>query len=355
MQTKSHSKVMSQLGLTYDEVLIVPQYSEVRSRNDVDTTVEIAPGIKLTTPIIPANMDTVVSFELNSKLSELGGLGNLHQFQSVESQVQQLKELKKAGSVVAGTTGVTKDYLERAKALIDNGVDIIIFDTPHGHHILTIEAIKAFRKMFGAFPLIAGNIATAQATEDLIKAGVDGVKVGVGPGAACLTRVNAGSGYPQLTAVLECSEVARKHGKSVIADGGIKTPGNFAKAIGAGGTIAMMGSVLAGVDESPADLIEKNGKKFKTYRGSSSEEAKVARSQNDQNYKNSSTEYVEGAAGFVTYQGSLESFVQRYNMGLRSAMSYSGSWNVEEYHEKVQFVHVSAVGILESGAHGLVA
>jgi IMP dehydrogenase len=354
MSTPTNAKIVPSLGLTYDEVLIVPQYSEVRSRNDVDLAVELAPGLTLTSPIIPSNMDTVVSVELCVRLHELGGIGNLHQFQSIEKQVLELKEVKSRGAKVAASTGVTKDYIDRARALIENGVDLIIFDTPHAHHILTIEAVKAFRKEFGAFPLIAGNIATPEAAEDLIKAGVDGVKVGVGPGAACLTRVNAGSGYPQLSAVLAVGEVTKKYGKSLIADGGIKTPGNFAKAIGAGGTIAMMGSVLAGVDEAPSDLVERDGKRYKTYRGSSSEEAKMARSKNDQNYKNAANEYVEGAAGLVKYQGSLESFVQRFNMGLRSAMSYSGARTITEFHENVKFVQISPVGILESGAHGLV-
>jgi IMP dehydrogenase len=348
------AKLIVQPAYTYDDVLIKPQYSEVVSRKDVDISVEIAPGVKLDIPIMPVNMQTVISVDLCVKISELGGMATLHQFASIDEQVKMLQDVKSRGARVAGAIGATKDYLERAKALIDNGVSLIIMDTPHAHSFFTINAVKEFRKMFGDFPFIAGNIATREAAVDLINAGVDGIKVGVGPGAACLTRVNAGAGMPQLTAVLECAEIAKQMGKTVIADGGIQTPGNFAKAIGAGGTVAFIGSMFAGTDESPSELVVVNGKKFKRYFGSSSESAKELRIQDDPAYKNKPNEFIEGADGLTKYHGSVESLVEKLTMGLRSAMSYSGAFTVNEYQEKVIFFTVTQSGFKENGAHGLI-
>lgn len=349
------AQLQIQTALTFDDVLIKPQYSEVFSRKDVDISVEIAPSIKLDIPIMPANMQTVISVELCIKISELGGMATLHQFSSIEDQVEMLQEVKKRNARVAGAIGASKNYIERAKALIDHGVDLIIMDTPHGHNLLTLNAIKEFRKNFGSFPFIVGNIATREAAIDLIKAGVDGIKVGVGPGAACLTRVNAGAGMPQLSALMECSEVAMQMGKSVIADGGIQTPGNFSKAIGAGGTAAYLGSLFAGTEESPSELVEINGKKYKRYFGSSSEAAKEMRIKDDPSYQNKANEFVEGAEGLTKYQGSVESLVERLSMGLRSAISYSGGFNVREFQEKVTFVQITQNGVKENGAHGIVA
>lgn len=346
--------ILTHHAYTYDDVLIKPQYSEVESRKDVDISVEIAPGIKLATPIMPVNMQTVISADLCVKISELGGMATLHQFSSIEDEVNMLIEVKKRGARVAGAIGTTKDYIDRAEALIKNGVDIIVMDTPHGHNALTITAIKEFRKKLGKFPLIVGNIATREAANDLIRAGVDGLKVGVGPGAACLTRINAGSGYPQLSAVMEVSDIAHKHGVTVIADGGIQTPGNFAKAIGAGGTAAYIGSLYAGTLESPSELVDVSGKKFKRYFGSSSESAKLLRVQNDPTYKNKPTEFVEGADGLTPYRGTVEELTDNLVMGLRSAMSYTGARTIKEFQAQVIFVPVTSIGVRENGAHGLV-
>jgi IMP dehydrogenase len=355
MTTNSHTKILPTHGLTYDDVVIYPQYSEVISRKDVDISVEIAPGIKLTSPITASNMDTVISVDLCVSLSECGGIAWNHQFQSIEKEVEVLVESKKRGARLVGCTiGATADFLDRAKALIENGADIILIDTPHADSLNCINAIKAFRKQFGKFPLIAGTVATRQGAYNLIKAGVDGLKVGIGSGAACLTRVNAGCGVPQLTAVLECAEITRKEGKSLIADAGIKVPGSFAKAIAAGANAAMMGAVFAGSLESPSTLVEKEGKKFKVYYGSASHAGKQYRVDNDPTHKKSSSEFIEGGEGLVKYHGTVEEIVTAYTMGLRSAMSYSGAFSIPEFHEKALFMQVSPSGIAEGGAHGLV-
>jgi IMP dehydrogenase/GMP reductase len=351
----TNSKILDIMGLTYDDVVIYPQYSEVISRKTVDISSEIAPGIRLETPITASNMDTVISVELCVKLSELGGIAWNHQLQSVEEEVAVLVESKKRGARLVGCTiGATGDYIERAKALIENGADIIMIDTPHAHSLNGIEAIKAFRKAFGKFPLIAGTVATRQGAIDLIKAGADGLKVGIGSGSPCLTRVNAGCGVPQLTAVLECAEITQREGKSLIADGGIKVPGAFAKAIAAGGSASMMGGVFAGCAESPSELVEVNGKKFKKYYGSASFAGKKYRSDHDKNHKKSPAEFIEGGEGLIVYQGELEEVIAKYAMGLRSAMSYSGAFNIKEFQEKAKFMHVSMAGIVEGGTHGFV-
>ncbi len=353
--TIQNLKILPSIGLTYDDVVIVPQYSEVISRKDVDISIDLAPGIHLETPLTASNMDTVISVDLCVKISELGGLAWNHQFQSIEKEVKILSESKKKGARLVGCAiGATSDYLERAKALIDNGADIILIDTPHAHSKMGVEAVKAFRKMFGKFPLIAGTVATKEGTYDLIKAGVDGLKVGIGSGSACLTRINAGCGVPQLTAVLECSEITIREGKSLLADAGIKMPGSFAKAIAAGGSAAMMGGVFAGSLESPSKLVEKDGKMFKVYYGSASQAGKQYRSENDPAHKKSSNEFIEGGEGLVAYRGTLEEIFASYVMGLRSAMSYSGAFNIKEFQNKVLFQQITASGILEGGAHGLI-
>lgn len=343
-----------EFSYTFDDVLIKPQYSEVRSRDEVDISVELVSGLTLKAPIMPANMQTVNSVELCVEIFRQGGLATVDQFQDISKQVKMLKDVKKQDAKVAGAIGTTKDYIERAEALIKNGVDLIIMDTPHGHNILSKEAIKRFRKTFKDFPVIVGNIATREAAIAMISWGVDGVKVGVGPGAACLTRVHAGAGAPQVTAVMECFEVLRSHNIAIIADGGVKTPGDFATAIAAGGSAVYMGSVFAGTDEAPSEMIEVNGKKFKQYFGSSSALAKVHRAKNHKHFKEKASRYVEGAEGYTKYQGSVRDVVERMIMGLKSAMSYTGAFNVKEFQEKAIFTPITNNGVIENGAHGLV-
>lgn len=353
MKKNSYSKILPYQGLTYDDVVIVPQYSDIKSRDDVDISVEIAPDVRLSVPMIASNMDTVISTELCVKLSELGGIAMIHQFQSIELEVKMLKDVKEKGAKVGASIGCAGDFLERAKELIDNGADIVLMDTPHGHSQNMIDGILAFRKMFGKFPLLAGTIATSDAAIDLIRAGVDAIKVGVGAGHACTTRINAGAGVPQLTAVLRTVEAAKNSGVTIIADAGVKNPGAFAKAIGAGAMAIKSGRIFVSTDEANSQLVEKDGKKFKIYRGEASKEAKEERLKKDPGYRQKSTSYVEGAEGLVPYEGSLESVVQRYAMGLRSAMSYTGARNIKEFQEKVLFMQVTQSGQVEAGAHGL--
>lgn len=348
------AKIESDLYYTFDDVLIKPQYSSVRSREDVDISVEIVKGLKLDIPLMSANMQSVNSVNLATKLYQLGGLATIDQFRCIEEEVAMIKEVKKNKAMVAGAIGTTRDFLDRAKELIKAKVDLIVMDTPHAHNLLTRDAIRSFRKLYPKFPLIVGNIATKEAAIFLIEQGVDGIKVGIGPGAACLTRVNAGVGVPQVTAIMEVFDVTRHYNVSLIADGGVKTPGSIAKAIASGGSSIYMGSVFAGTDESPGEVVEINGKKFKEYFGSSSTEAKVRRAKSDKNFKQSASRFVEGESGFTKYQGSLEDVVERYTMGLKSAMSYTGAKTIKEFQDKAILTVLTQNGLIENGAHGLV-
>lgn len=258
------------------------------------------------------------------------------------------------GRLLCGAAiGITKNMLERAKALIDAHVDVLTVDTAHGHSQGVIEAIKTLRKAFPDVQIIAGNVATAEAAEDLIKAGADCIKVGIGPGAICTTRVIAGIGVPQITAVYDCAKVAAKYGVPVIADGGIKYSGDIAKAIAAGASVCMMGSLFAGTKESPGEDIIYNGRAFKYYRGMGSSAAMQAGSSDRYFQENSKKLVAEGVEGRVPYRGEVSDVVYQLIGGLRSAMGYCGAKTVKNLIENGKFVKITAAGLAESHPHDI--
>jgi len=342
-----------EISLTYDDVLIVPQYSTILSRKDVDTSVEIK-GITLRVPIISSNMTSVISEEMCVALAKAGGIATIDQFREIADERNLIKKVKKAKVPVAAACGVTKDFKERTKAIMQAGADIIMYDTPHAHSLLAQEAVSWCRKTYPKAIIGCGNVATADGTKMLISAGADIIKVGVGPGAGCITRVAAGVGIPQFTAVLECAKIAKIHKRYVIADGGVKTSGGFAKAIAAGADLVMCGSVLAGCDEAPSELIEKNGQKFKHYYGSASVVARTKRTELDKKYRAKPSEFVEGADGYVKYRGPVAQVAHEFQMGLASAMSYSNAQTIRSFHANVRFARVSSIGERENGPHGMV-
>lgn len=258
------------------------------------------------------------------------------------------------GRLLCGAAiGITKDMQERAKALIDAHVDILTIDTAHGHSQGVIEAVKKLKKAFPEVQIIAGNIATAEAAEDLIKAGADCLKVGIGPGAICTTRVIAGIGVPQITAVYECAKVAAKYGIPVIADGGIKYSGDIPKAIAAGASVCMMGSLFAGTKESPGEDIIYNGRAFKYYRGMGSSAAMQAGSCDRYFQENSKKLVAEGVEGRVPYRGEVSDVVYQLIGGLRSAMGYCGVKNIQELIENGKFIKITSAGLAESHPHDI--
>ncbi|MEA3378619.1 MAG: IMP dehydrogenase [Nanoarchaeota archaeon] len=467
------------LGLSYDDVLVVPQYSEVFSRKQVDTSTRLTQNIKINNPIVSANMDTVTESSMAISIARLGGIGIIHRFLTVEDQVKEVLKVKRSESIMIekpysippsktiseaqefikkvnvsgilvtnennhlvgiltsrdllfeedldrqiseimtprkkivtapiGTTlkeakkilhkhkveklpivdscnvlqglitssditkrdkfpaaskdkkgkllvgaaiGVKGDYLDRAKALIDAGCDVLVIDIAHGHLKLALDTVEKVKEMFDV-DIIAGNVATPEGTGDLIKAGADAIKVGVGPGSSCITRIITGSGIPQVSAIMRCSEVASELNIPVIADGGIKVSGDIVKAIVAGAESIMVGNLLGGTDESPGRTIIKNGKRFKIYRGMASFGANLGRKERLKSNSNLADYTPEGVEALVPYRGSCAEVLGQLLGGLRSGMSYSGAHTIEELRRKGYFVRITSGGLVESKPHDL--
>jgi len=262
---------------------------------------------------------------------------------------------KKGRLLVGAAVGVKGDYMERTDKLLEAGTDIIVIDIAHGHSENAINAIKSIKKAYPTCELIAGNVATAQGTKDLIEAGVDAVKVGVGSGSICITRIVTGSGVPQLTAIMECTKVAREYDVPVIADGGIRNSGDITKALAAGAHTVMIGSLLAGTDESPGVSITKNGKRYKIYRGMASFYASLGRKIREEGtlaIDDDLNDYVpEGVEALVEYKGSVVEIIRHLVGGLRSGFSYCGARNIEELHRNAEFIRMTTAGYIESMPH----
>lgn len=474
------AKILSEDGLTFDDVLLVPQRSGVISRKDIDTSTQLTPKIKLAIPIVSADMDTVTEAEMAIAIAQQGGIGIIHRFMPIVKQVGEVEEVKRLeawiirkpytigpnatlaeahevmerhntslmvvdkekkllgilthrdlkfednlkkrvsetmtkgkdlvtappgislekaktllhkhrieklplidrqGKLVGLITardllkrikfpkatkdgegrlqvgaaiGVKKDYLERAQALVSAGVDLLVVDIAHGHSDLAINTVKAVKREFPKTEVIAGNVATPQGVKDLESAGADAVKIGVGPGSVCTTRVVTGAGYPQLSAIMECVKVAKV---PLIADGGVRHPGDVTKALAAGAQTVMIGNLLAGTDESPGSVITRDGKRFKLYRGMAGYGASLSRKDaegkeiEDQLLLDEMTP--EGIDALVPYRGSVEEVLKDLIGGLRSGMSYSGARTLPELTKKAGFVRVTPAGLSESHPHNV--
>jgi IMP dehydrogenase len=468
-----------EIGLTFDDVLLVPRRSAVSTRRQVSTRTELCRGIELAIPVVSASMDTVTEGTMAIAMAREGGIGIIHRFLPVEEHVAEVRRVKRAESVVidapytlppdatvgqaaafmdehgsagilvidrerrvlgivtardvlfedgaagrpittvmtprerlitapAGTPveeakqilhrhrieklplvdqggrlvglissrdiqsrlrfpqatkdargrlrvgaaiGVRGDYLERAEALVAAEVDTLVIDIAHGHSDLSFATIEAVRKRCGNVPLIAGNVATAEGTRDLIARGVDGVKVGVGPGSTCTTRVVTGAGVPQLTAILECAQAAAGSGVPVIGDGGIRGSGDLVKALAAGAATVMLGNLLAGTEESPGASVNRNGRQFKLYRGMASLWASAERRDMPQEDDLLSEIVPEGVEALVPYRGRVASVLAQLVGGLRSGMSYCGATTVAELRANARFIRMTDAGVRESMPH----
>lgn len=473
-------KILPDMALTYDDVLLAPQYSDIDSRRKLPTQTWLTSKIKLQIPIVSSNMDTVTESEMAIAMAREGGIGIIHRFMPTEKQAQEIARVKKVESFVVdqpltlsvahtigdakriveetGTGGIlivadgnhvvgivttrdllfeeddqkpivqvmqrqvitaplettlheaekilhahrieklplvdkggnvaglitlkdimkieqfpkaTKDArgrlavgaavgvrekdLERVECLLAAGADCIVVDIAHGDSKMEIEMIKNIRRRFPDAQIVGGNVATADGTRRLIDAGADAVKVGVGPGSICITRVVAGAGVPQLSAIIECSEVARAARIPIIADGGIRQPGDAAKALAAGAATVMIGSLLAGTDESPGLMMTRKGHRYKVSRGMASVEANIERKRRDGEEwitQEEIDEYVsEGVEAAVPYRGSAKEVLTQLVGGIQSGMSYSGAHSIEEFREKAVFVRMTAAGLTESHPH----
>lgn len=337
-----------ELGLSYDDVLLIPQYSEIKSRSDVDLSTQITPNLRLENPIISSNMSTITDVNFAILLGKLGALGVLPRFMSQEEEANMVKSVKNKNVPVGAAVGVREDGATRAELLVKAGTDLLVLDVAHGHMLQTIEMTKKLRHLFGKqVGIVAGNAATYEAAKDLFEAGADSVKVGVGPGSTCITRTQTGCGVPQITAVLECARAARKYKKTIICDGGMKNSGDIVKGLAAGASAIMTGHLFAGVKETAGKLITRNGVKYKEYNGSTSIIEKSKRS-------SGCVRHVEGVASIVPYTGELEPNLTNILENIRSGFSYVGAKDIHELWEKAKFIRVSPIGFHENGAHNVI-
>ena len=341
-------------GLAFDDVLLIPARSDVLP-TQVSTRTFLTRELALDIPILSAAMDTVTEARMAIALGRLGGMGVLHRNLSVDAQAAQVKECKAAGVRVGAAVGVSGDADERVSAIVAAGVDVVFVDTAHGHSAAVIRMVEKV-KVRHRVQVVAGNVATAEGADELIAAGADGVKVGMGPGAICTTRVVAGAGMPQVTAIYDAANAAAKHGIPVCADGGIQESGDIAKAIGAGAHSVMLGGLLAGVDESPGEVIESAEGRFKSYRGMGSMGALEARQTSRDRYGQGdvaefSKLVPEGIEGRVPARGPLAPVIHQLVGGLRAGMGYVGAATIEDLRTKARFVRISGAGLRESHPH----
>jgi len=467
-------------GLTFDDVLLVPKYSDITSRSQTNLSTKLSRNISLNIPFVSANMDTVTESAMAVTMARAGGIGIIHRFLTIQEQANEVLKVKRSGSViienpyiinqektvqdaidyaeekevsgllvidsnsklvgivtdrdllfekntshlikevmtkdlvtakpgitseeakdilhkhrieklpiidesgyitglitskdikniedypsaskdkkgrplVGAAVGVKGDFLERTEALLDAGTDVLVVDIAHGHSENAISTIKNIKKAFPDCELIAGNIATAKGAEDLIKAGVDAVKVGVGSGSICITRVITGSGVPQLSAVIDCAKIGRDHGIPIISDGGTRTSGDATKALAAGASSVMVGSMLGGTDESPGTVLTKNGKRFKVYRGMASLGASLGRKSKETgsvSFDEDLNDYVaEGVEALVPYKGTVTDILKQLTGGVRSGLSYCGAHTIPQMQQNAEFIKMSRAGFAESQPH----
>ena len=467
-------------GLTFDDVLLVPKYSDITSRSQTDLNTQLSRNISINIPFVSANMDTVTESAMAVAMARAGGIGIIHRFLTIQEQANEVLKVKRSGSVmienpysiheektvqdaidyaedkevsgllvvdsesklvgivtdrdllfetnsrrllrevmtkdivtakpgvslddaksilhkhkieklpitdesgfvkglitskditniedypsaskdnkgrplVGAAVGVKGDFLERSESLLDAGADILVVDIAHGHSENALSTVRNIKKAFPDCELIAGNIATAQGAEDLIKAGVDAVKVGVGSGSICITRVITGSGVPQLTAVMDCAKIGRDHGIPIISDGGTRTSGDATKALAAGASSVMVGSMLGGTDESPGTVLTKNGKRFKVYRGMASLAASIGRKSKETgsiSLDDDLNDYVaEGVEAMVPHKGTVTDILKQLTGGVRSGLSYCGAHNILQMQQNAEFIKMSRAGFAESQPH----
>ncbi|MHC1734073.1 MAG: IMP dehydrogenase [Erysipelotrichaceae bacterium] len=361
-----HGKVIKE-GYTFDDLLLVPAYSQVVPAKVVLTT-RLTSKIVLKIPVVSAAMDTVTEDRMAIALAKAGGLGFIHKNLSVQQQAQMVRNVKEAALdltqdaavdgngrlLVGAAVGVGEKNIERVKALVEAGVDIIAVDSAHGHSIGVIETVKTIHDLYPQLDLVGGNIVTAEAAIALIEAGANVVKVGVGPGSICTTRVVAGVGVPQLTAVNDVYQVAKERKVGIIADGGIKFSGDVVKALAAGADVVMMGGLLAGCEETPGEILDVYGKKVKTYVGMGSLSA-MQRGSSDRYFQGGQTELKklvpEGIEATVPYKGPIADVLYQMMGGLRSGMGYCGCETVESLKVNARFVKITNAGLKESHPH----
>ena len=343
-------------ALTFDDVLLTPKYSEIFP-SEVTTNTSLSKNLNLKIPIISSAMDTVTESKMAIAIAKAGGIGVIHRNLDIKSQISEINKVKSKKLLVGAAVGAGPLEYKRAEAILKANVDLIVVDTAHGHTKKVGEIIRKIKKLKSNKTILcAGNIATTEAAKFLIKLGVEVIKVGIGPGSICTTRLVAGIGVPQLSAILAVRKGVGKKKVSIIADGGIKFSGDISKALAAGADAVMIGSLFAGTNESPGKIIKKNGKLFKSFRGMGSIGAmnKGSADRYFQTKQKDTSKYVpEGVEGLVKYKGSVEKIIYRLIGGLKSSMGYLGNKKIINLRNKPKFVKITKAGFYESMVHNI--
>lgn len=348
-------KIIKQ-GLAFDDVLLIPGYADFK-REETDVSVDLPKGIHLSIPILSSPMDTVTKAPMAITLGNLGGLGFIHRNMPIERQKEEIKKAKNGTKLVGAAVGVGKDFESRLKEIIEGGADAVLIDSAHGFTKYVIEATSFVKNKYPKTLLISGNIATEKGAKALIDAGADVLRLGMGPGSICTTRIISGMGVPQITALAEAVAAAKEKQVPIIADGGIRFSGDIVKSLAVGARLVMLGSLLGGTDEAPGEITERNGKKYKTYRGmgsvSAMKEGSAARYGQEYRKGQEKKLIAEGVEGLVSYRGSVEDVISQLVGGLRTGMYYIGAKTVIELQEKAEFIQITQASLIESFPHDI--
>ena len=342
-------------SLTFDDVLLIPQYSNVLP-SQTDISLNLTKNISLSVPFLSSAMDTVTESKMAIAIAKEGGIGIIHRNLTIKKQIKELSKVKKKLLPVGAAVGTNKEDLVRARDLIDNGCDLIVIDTAHGHSEKVLRMLSRLKKINYKIPICVGNIATGEAAKKLYNSGADIIKVGIGPGSICTTRMVAGIGVPQISAIMEVKKTLKNKKIKIISDGGIKFSGDIAKALAAGADAIMMGSIFAGTDESPGKKFKVKGKIYKQYRGMGSIGAMSSGSAGryfQKNYKDKSKFVPEGVEGRVEYKGNVSKIIYQLKGGLRSSMGYIGARNLNQISKNAQFIKITKAGFYESMVHSV--
>jgi IMP dehydrogenase len=343
-------------ALTFDDVTLAPNYSEVLP-SEVSTKTILSKNLVLEIPLLSSAMDTVTESKMAIAIAKAGGIGIIHRNLDIKKQISEIKKVQSKNLIVGAAVGAGPKELKRAETILKENVDLIVVDTAHGHTKKVAEIIKKIKKKkSNQTALCAGNVATAEAAKFLVKLGVDIIKVGIGPGSICTTRLVAGIGVPQLSAILEAKKGVKNKKVSIISDGGIKFSGDIAKALAAGADAVMIGSLFAGTVEAPGKVIKKNGQLYKNFRGMGSVGAmnKGSADRYFQKIQKNTSKYVpEGVEGLVKFKGNVEKIIYKLIGGLKSSMGYLGSKKIINLRKKPKFVKITKAGFYESMVHNI--
>ncbi len=342
-------------SLTFDDVLLLPQYSDVLP-SETDISLRLTTKINLGVPFLSSAMDTVTESKMAIAIAKAGGIGIIHRNLNIKKQTKEIIKVKKKKLFVGAAVGTNDEDADRAKSLIDSGCDLIVIDTAHGHSKKVLKTLSKLKKIDNSIPFCVGNIATGEAAKKLYDSGADIIKIGIGPGSICTTRMVAGIGVPQISAILEVKNALKNKKIKIISDGGIKFSGDIAKALAAGADAIMMGSIFAGTDESPGKKFKVKGKFYKQYRGMGSIGAMSSGSANryfQKNFKDKSKFVPEGVEGRVEYKGSVSKIIYQLKGGLRSSMGYIGARNLGQITKNAKFIKITKAGFYESMVHSV--